>query len=205
MEDRCVCCGTVIPEGRLVCPQCEAEYPYKKLEKELERLKQVVSAEEAIAAIKAAFIGFLNQWENTFADCWEQLQEWIFTIKEKIPKTPYIFKSKVRIYDKRPHKQHRIRSNCRKDRYMLKQLDIFGNEVTPKKEERPKRYKTMQQIHGIKHGETCKTCKHCLCFRYHGKTYYKCEKWVISHSSATDIRLKSKACNKWEREESDNE
>lgn len=24
MENRCVCCGAVIPEGRMVCPQCEA-------------------------------------------------------------------------------------------------------------------------------------------------------------------------------------
>lgn len=24
MEDRCVCCGEIIPEGRMVCPQCEA-------------------------------------------------------------------------------------------------------------------------------------------------------------------------------------
>ncbi|MBO5339850.1 MAG: hypothetical protein J6A62_02485 [Oscillospiraceae bacterium] len=23
MEDRCVCCGAVIPEGRMVCPGCE--------------------------------------------------------------------------------------------------------------------------------------------------------------------------------------
>lgn len=22
-EDRCVCCGAVIPEGRMVCPPCE--------------------------------------------------------------------------------------------------------------------------------------------------------------------------------------
>ena len=22
-EDRCVCCGEMIPEGRMVCPQCE--------------------------------------------------------------------------------------------------------------------------------------------------------------------------------------
>lgn len=25
MEDRCVCCGAIIPEGRMVCPQCEKE------------------------------------------------------------------------------------------------------------------------------------------------------------------------------------
>lgn len=24
MEDRCVCCGAIVPEGRMVCPQCEA-------------------------------------------------------------------------------------------------------------------------------------------------------------------------------------
>ena len=23
MEDRCVCCGDIVPEGRMVCPQCE--------------------------------------------------------------------------------------------------------------------------------------------------------------------------------------
>ena len=23
MEDRCICCGEIIPEGRQVCPQCE--------------------------------------------------------------------------------------------------------------------------------------------------------------------------------------
>ena len=24
MEDRCVCCGEIVPEGRMVCPNCEA-------------------------------------------------------------------------------------------------------------------------------------------------------------------------------------
>lgn len=23
MEDRCICCGEIIPEGRQVCPMCE--------------------------------------------------------------------------------------------------------------------------------------------------------------------------------------
>mgnify|MGYP003299620216 CR=1 FL=1 len=26
MENRCVCCGEIIPEGRMVCPQCEAKH-----------------------------------------------------------------------------------------------------------------------------------------------------------------------------------
>lgn len=25
MEDRCICCGEIIPEGRQVCPVCEAK------------------------------------------------------------------------------------------------------------------------------------------------------------------------------------
>ena len=25
MEDRCICCGAVIPEGRQICPQCEVK------------------------------------------------------------------------------------------------------------------------------------------------------------------------------------
>ena len=26
MEERCICCGEIIPEGRQVCPNCEAKY-----------------------------------------------------------------------------------------------------------------------------------------------------------------------------------
>ena len=83
------------------------------------------------------------------------------------------------------------------------QYDIFGNLVEyiePKTSGRNK-YRTMQELHGIKEGETCRTCKHCIVRWYHGRTYYKCELWIISNSVATDIRLKSKACNKWEGNE----
>ena len=90
---------------------------------------------------------------------------------------------------------------------MMKQFDIFGNEneipVNVKKTGRRK-YKTMQQLHGIRDGETCKTCMHLMNGYYHGKSYYKCELWIVSHSSATDIRLKNKACSKWEREKDGN-
>ena len=34
--DRCVCCGTIVPEGRMVCPQCE----YKTKENKNERSEQ---------------------------------------------------------------------------------------------------------------------------------------------------------------------
>ena len=28
INNRCVCCGDIIPEGRLICPQCEDESTY---------------------------------------------------------------------------------------------------------------------------------------------------------------------------------
>lgn len=31
MENRCVCCGEIIPEGRMVCPLCQ-EKPNERLE-----------------------------------------------------------------------------------------------------------------------------------------------------------------------------
>ena len=34
--DRCVCCGEIVPEGRMVCPQCE----YKTKESKNERSEQ---------------------------------------------------------------------------------------------------------------------------------------------------------------------
>nr|DAN03061.1 MAG TPA: PROTEIN/RNA Complex, archaeal, ribosomal, 50S, protein.0A [Caudoviricetes sp.]DAN15682.1 MAG TPA: PROTEIN/RNA Complex, archaeal, ribosomal, 50S, protein.0A [Caudoviricetes sp.]DAN82417.1 MAG TPA: PROTEIN/RNA Complex, archaeal, ribosomal, 50S, protein.0A [Caudoviricetes sp.]DAV27905.1 MAG TPA: PROTEIN/RNA Complex, archaeal, ribosomal, 50S, protein.0A [Caudoviricetes sp.] len=27
MENTCICCGAVIPEGRQVCPICERQWP----------------------------------------------------------------------------------------------------------------------------------------------------------------------------------
>lgn len=33
MEDRCVCCGEIIPEGRMVCPQCEKKGEKMKFNK----------------------------------------------------------------------------------------------------------------------------------------------------------------------------
>ena len=82
----------------------------------------------------------------------------------------------------------------------MKQIDLFGNETEIK--ESPKtsgrRYTRMQERHGILPGKTCKTCKHCIDCGYHGRTYYKCELWIMSNSAATDIRLKDAACGKYE-------
>ncbi len=82
-----------------------------------------------------------------------------------------------------------------------KQIDIFGHEYVPPPPEPKKgrkKYKSMQYLHGIIEGKTCKTCNHLMNGYYHGKSYYKCELWIVSHSSATDIRLKNNACGKYE-------
>lgn len=47
-EERCVCCGAIIPEGRQVCPQCEAREP---LERFLDA--QAETYEIALGEIKA--------------------------------------------------------------------------------------------------------------------------------------------------------
>ena len=92
---------------------------------------------------------------------------------------------------------------------MSKQLDIFGNEVNPsdlakREKQRRRKYRTMQEIYGIKAGLTCKTCKYAVRHRQ-AKTWYKCELRLQSHSEATDIRLKDTACNKYVWEGADNE
>lgn len=82
----------------------------------------------------------------------------------------------------------------------MKQFDMFGNEnePVPIKNKGRRKYPTMQYLYGITEGKTCKSCKHLMNGYYHGKSYYKCELWIVSHSSATDIRLKNKACGKYE-------
>jgi RNA polymerase subunit RPABC4/transcription elongation factor Spt4 len=34
MDNTCVCCGTVIPEGRMVCPTCERQQTKDKIKTE---------------------------------------------------------------------------------------------------------------------------------------------------------------------------
>lgn len=42
--------------------------------------------------------------------------------------------------------------------------------------------------------EKCKVCRWLLRFDYHGKRYYKCKLYGVSHSEATDWRLSYQAC-----------
>ncbi len=82
------------------------------------------------------------------------------------------------------------------------QMDIFGN-IVPEEQVKPKvvgrrKYLTMQEMHGVVDGKTCKTCKHCQHFYCVNKSVYKCDLWYMTHSEATDIRLKHQACKKYQ-------
>ena len=111
MDNRCVSCGRIIPEGRQVCPACLAGIPpeeYKALEKAFERIGLLI--EEFIENMKAIF-----QPLNPFEELFEELQGFEYVPKKPPAKTPYFFKIKTRTIFKRP-KIYRIRSNCRKER-----------------------------------------------------------------------------------------
>jgi hypothetical protein len=80
----------------------------------------------------------------------------------------------------------------------MRQIDIFGNEQEIQEPvKKGNRYRTMQEKHGYTEGETCRTCGHLLKFASGNRNFYKCEMWEITHSTATDIKLKDKACGKW--------
>ena len=36
-DNRCVCCGQIIPEGRMVCPECEKKARKTEEEKHVEK------------------------------------------------------------------------------------------------------------------------------------------------------------------------
>lgn len=47
-------------------------------------------------------------------------------------------------------------------------------------------------------GETCKTCRHSFARSMTSKRYWKCGLVPITHGPATDIRVGSPACSKWQ-------
>ena len=77
-----------------------------------------------------------------------------------------------------------------------RQIDLFGNITAPEEHTPPKpsrKFKTMQETYGEKPGHICRDCKHLVKLQY-SKAYYKCVLWRLSHSAATDIRVKKTAC-----------
>lgn len=48
MEDYCVACGAIVPEGRMVCPMCEAKYSEKKPQNPSQSLPETVGEWRAL-------------------------------------------------------------------------------------------------------------------------------------------------------------
>lgn len=85
------------------------------------------------------------------------------------------------------------------------QLDLFGHEIPVSQVQYKKqggRKETIKdcfrKMYGFKEGHTCKECKYINRYLYRGNVYNKCQKMGISHSPATDIRLKDTACRLFE-------
>ena len=76
----------------------------------------------------------------------------------------------------------------------IEQIDFFDGSV------KPKRYKKDAYCgnpgQGPK-GQTCKTCKHLISHTM-AKKYFKCDLVMWTHGPATDVRVRTPACQFWE-------
>lgn len=58
----------------------------------------------------------IEKWNREYIEQlnqeFEKLAAEKFFEREPIPETPYIFRGQPRVFDKRPHKQHKCRNNC---------------------------------------------------------------------------------------------
>lgn len=54
MEDRCVMCGRIIPEGRQICPICEKGEPKKGKGVKFERIRRITGY----------LVGTLDKWND---------------------------------------------------------------------------------------------------------------------------------------------
>ena len=84
------------------------------MSEEIERLTQTLL--EAFEEIKRQWQEICEMLSAEVESISKALKELRFFEREPIEKTPYFFKTTPWIHDKRPHKQHRIRNNCRKER-----------------------------------------------------------------------------------------
>lgn len=70
-EDRCVCCGEVVPEGRMVCPNCEKQKPMKNLS----HGEMVQIAEERKDLVKVVRCKNCEWWDKKKRVC--EHPEWV--------------------------------------------------------------------------------------------------------------------------------
>jgi len=58
---------------------------------------------------------------------------------------------------------------------------------------------TMHSMFGKRDGSICRDCTNLLGYSYFGKKYYKCDIYGVSHSTATDWKLKWQACGHFDK------
>ena len=110
------------------------------------------------------------------------------------------------------HKKIRQNENLGGREGKMKQLDIFGKETDINsiceniniKKERTIKGK-FRSAYGYDKRNRCKECQHHIVLHYNDKNFHKCKMIGISHSSATDIRLKDHACKLFVEEVKENE
>ena len=74
MENNCVCCGRIIPEGRSVCPDCEAGTPYTTTTRHQQILKMDIEQfAEFLLGIET--IGFMEKKLTSYSDRLKWLQQ----------------------------------------------------------------------------------------------------------------------------------
>lgn len=86
--------------------------------------------------------------------------------------------------------------------------DLFGDEVTgrlPGPKDSPLKGRKLKTGYAAPpgtgpEGETCRTCDHRVRHSSGDKGWYKCELVEVPGHKATDIKLRSPACLKWEEE-----
>lgn len=82
------------------------------------------------------------------------------------------------------------------DQFTLDGQIIRTEEIPPPPS--TQKYKKPYEMHGPgPEGETCRTCGNYMHISYRGRKYNKCPEWILSHSEATDLRLKWPACGRW--------
>lgn len=76
MTDKCVCCGAVVPEGRMVCPMCEK----KTFGEKLRALRKEIGYTQGELAEKIGInINILSQYETDKVQPTIGRLEWLCT------------------------------------------------------------------------------------------------------------------------------
>lgn len=81
MDNRCVCCGEIIPEGRQVCPGCENAPLRETLIEFIRQVQYLGGLEERVADHLIAKGVTVQRWIPVTERLPEQLKEYIVMIK----------------------------------------------------------------------------------------------------------------------------